>query len=177
MGNSPLVHTEIDLLCIYKINNKTQPKPNMFNDEFEQSIRAPDPVRRERLIDNESTIHYQQDRYNETESLRIAMQISKMEQEEMENTMYFENISKLMTERKESLRSIREKIKRVADYDPNIQESYIFLDSIFTDYEQLEYSFCQIGEKETYDSLISIVKKIRFTEQEKQIILSIIQLQ
>jgi len=139
----------------------------------EEHVRNPDPVRRERLIYND----YQPPLgYNTENEMRMALEQSRLEQEEKENQQYFEEINNMMTERINSLKTIREKIQRVADYDSSIRELYIFLDSIFSDYEQLQYVFCQIGEPETYQNLISITKKIRFTEPEKSTILSIIRL-
>jgi len=139
----------------------------------EEHVRNPDPVRRERLIYND----YQPPLgYNTENEMRMALEQSRLEQEEKENQQYFEEINNMMTERINSLKIIREKIQRVADYDSSIRELYIFLDSIFSDYEQLQYVFCQIGEPETYQNLISITKKIRFTEPEKSTILSIIRL-
>ena len=146
----------------------------MNNFDFEdEPVRNPDPVRRERLINYNN--HYQPPLgYNTENEMRLALEQSRLEQEEKENQLYFEEISKMTTERIDSLRTIREKIQRVANYDSSIQELYIFLDSIFTDYEQLQYNYCQIGEPETYQNLISITKKIRFTEEEKNKILSIV---
>jgi hypothetical protein len=132
----------------------------MDNDD---NIRPPDKVKRERLIE---TNPWEEEEFEEEE----------FEEDILQNMLDYEKeIQKFFIEeknrRKENFNVLLLKMKRLANYDKEVEEIYNIIDPIIESYCEQVIQYYEV-DKITYERIFSVLSSIRIdTEVLKQIIL------
>jgi len=152
-----------------KFNNDEFNYDDEFNDN--ETIRQPDEVRREQLIeDNRDDFQKQID-----EAIYISLQEIKKQQEI--NIKYEEKLMsdylKENNKRKEIFHEFLFNLMRVSKFDKNIREIYDIIEPIIDSYCNQLIHVCQLDDV-THDKIFNTLQKIRINKESLEFLKTII---
>lgn len=166
-----------------------------YNDDSEnyEHIRAPDPVVRERLIENNyynynytynykyTPTKYDTDFENDARASSdtnpddmILEAILKQSKEEYENEQQQKDLLRLERFKlKDFYSGIKNKINRIKGYDTSNQETYEKIINIIEKYENAEINYFYVGQ-DVFDKMFIILASLRMTPSEMEFLRKLI---
>jgi hypothetical protein len=131
---------------------------NQFNDQFEENIRPPDEVRRERLVEDNRD-QFQKDL---AQALLLSMEEMKKQQE-----TYIDYEKKIMEDfigetnnRKQIFCNFIINLNKLIRFDKEVKEIYEIIEPIIDAYCGQAFETCSL-DIETYNKIFNLLKKIR----------------
>jgi hypothetical protein len=147
---------------------------NENNINYEDNIRLPDKVKREKLIED-----YSNDFEESDEELKQAINLSKNEHKKQEelNKKFEEEIinsfHKLIEERKKIFSSLKIELIRLSKYDNEIKEIYEILEPIFESYCMQLIELIEL-DTITYNKIFNVLSTIRIDKDSIKMLKTII---
>jgi hypothetical protein len=172
-----------------EIDENSESSPEV-NDESEISIRAPDPVIRERLIDgpdytnNEFTNYNYNSNYNNyyvnnlaSEDLDAEFKRILQESKEEFDFLQEQKVKEIIVVEKnkiiEQYRNIKQKLQKVQSYDTGNTDTYSTIITIIEMYE-MQYIDTYSLDETSYANIFNLVKTIRLTKEEYELLNALI---
>jgi hypothetical protein len=142
---------------------------SIINDN--ENIRAPDEVKREKLLeDNRSDFDKQIDEalYLSLQELREQEEINKLYEDDIFNSYLCET-----KKRKEIFRELLFDLNKLIKFDKDIKEIYEIIEPIIDTYCGQFINFCELDE-ETYDRIFKVIRTVRTNKKNIEVLKSIL---
>jgi len=144
---------------------------NSFDEDFEENVRPPDEVVRERLLqDTRSDFDKELD-----EVLNLSMR--EFHQQQIMNDQYEEQIKKSFIEevnkRKNIFQTLLLNLNKLIKFDKEVREIYDIIEPIIDSYCGLFIETCEL-DKITHNKIFDMLRKIRVNQKAVEILKTII---
>jgi hypothetical protein len=142
-----------------------------FNDFEDEEIRAPDEVKRERLIDdNRCEFQKQMDEalYLSLQEIKNVEEINKKYEE-----LIIQNYHNEINERREKFVGLLLDINKLIRFDKDIKEIYEIIEPIIESYCNQYIEYVELDE-ETYDKIFKVIGTIRTNKKNIELLQKII---
>jgi len=142
-----------------------------FNDFEDEEIRAPDEVKRERLIDdNRCEFQKQMDEalYLSLQEIKNVEEINKKYEE-----LIIQNYHNEINERREKFGGLLLDINKLIRFDKDIKEIYEIIEPIIESYCNQYIEYVELDE-ETYDKIFKVIGTIRTNKKNIELLQKII---
>lgn len=143
----------------------------MEQKEEQDNVREPDPVKREKILDDgfgfdfEEDVVFEEQQFNDDDLDKALKESRNLYREKMElSENYQKQIMELYMEetrqRKEKFANLLLQIKKVAFYDPEVKEIYEILDPIIDSYVSQCVETVEL-DPITYDRIFHVIRSLK----------------